>query len=250
MVLHGEQSPGGGRVRAAGPLPPYTLRRSARVRYARLVVSPHEGLVVVVPPRFDAARVPDLVAARATWIEAAARRLGTSLAPPGPVVLPERVALVALGEHWELTEQPSGATRAHVEPDGARLVVHRPHGGLEEDALDALRAWLTRRARVALDPWLHELAAEQSLTVGRISIRAQRTRWGSCSARGDVSLNRALLFLPPELVGHVMHHELCHRVELNHSPRFWARLAAMDPESGGHAVALRGGWRHVPRWAT
>lgn len=249
MISHGEHPVGGGHARGADPLPAYTLRRSARVRYARLVVSPHEGLVVVLPPRFDASRVPELVAARADWIEATARRLGTSILPPAPVALPERIVLGALGEEWELCERRGPGGRARVEADGTRLVVHRARSAGEEDALEALRSWLSGRARAALVPWLLELATAQTLTVGRVSIRAQRTRWASCSARGDVSLNRALLFLPPELVGHVLHHELCHRLELNHSPRFWARLSAMDPNARGHTMALRSGWRHVPRWA-
>lgn len=238
---------------AARPLPAYTVRRSNRARHARLVVSGREGLVVVVPARFDLRRVPELVAARAEWIERSFRRIGGPAAPEAPA-LPSVVELPALAERWAVHLRPTAAGRSSLEQrvDGTLVVRHAgPSGEPERDALalEALRGWLSGRARAELEPWLRRLAAAQDVSVGAVSIRAQRTRWASCSARGNISLNRTLLFLPPELVSHVLLHELAHRVELNHSPRFHALLAAMDPGAARHAALLRTAWRLVPAWA-
>ncbi|MDA8034592.1 MAG: DUF45 domain-containing protein [Actinomycetota bacterium] len=260
-------------------LPPYTVRRSARARHVRLVVSGRDGLVVVVPARFDLGRVPALVAERAEWIERSFRRIGGPGEPASGGVLPDAVDLRALDERWHVVTAPAAGRRAGVTEEDGRLVVALPHpwpppvpapvrggpvvapararhgttdgagGGTEAVGLELLRAWLNGRARSALEPWLRHLAAVEQLSVGRVSIRSQRTRWASCSAQGNVSLNRSLLFLPPDLVAHVLRHELAHRCELNHSPRFYARLAAMDPQAAAHAAALRTAWRLVPAWA-
>jgi predicted metal-dependent hydrolase len=89
---------------------------------------------------------------------------------------------------------------------------------------------LRRRAVQELPPALLALAAAHGITVTRISIRNQRSRWGACSARGSITLNWRLILVPPPVREYVMIHELMHRRELNHSPRFWRHVAAACPD--------------------
>lgn len=74
---------------------------------------------------------------------------------------------------------------------------------------------------------------------GRIAIRAQRSRWGSCSTKGNLNFNYRIVFLPPELVDYIIVHELCHLHEFNHSERFWARVGVHVPTYELHKQALR-----------
>lgn len=68
------------------------------------------------------------------------------------------------------------------------------------------------------------------VTYGRITIRNQRSRWGSCSSQGNLNFNCLLMLVPPEVLDYVVVHELCHRKEMNHSPKFWAEVARVLPD--------------------
>jgi Predicted metal-dependent hydrolase len=68
------------------------------------------------------------------------------------------------------------------------------------------------------------------VSYGRITIRNQRTRWGSCSSKGNLNFNVALMLAPKEVMDYVVVHELCHRLEMNHSPRFWKEVGRVIPD--------------------
>jgi len=81
-----------------------------------------------------------------------------------------------------------------------------------------------RQAKLTLPPRLQALAAARGLHYQRVSIHKSRTRWGSCSSKGNISLSLYLMILPSYLQDYVMQHELTHLIEMNHGPRFWELL--------------------------
>ena len=83
------------------------------------------------------------------------------------------------------------------------------------------------------------LAALAGVQYGRITIRNQKTRWGSCSSKGNLNFNCLLMLAPLEVLDYVIVHELCHRKEMNHSPRFWAEVAKIDPDYKKHEKWLK-----------
>ncbi len=91
------------------------------------------------------------------------------------------------------------------------------------------RRALRERARAELPARLHEIAAERGLAVAGVSIRNQRTRWGSCGRDGHISLNWRLVLMPPDVRDYVLIHELMHLRRLDHSPAFWKLVAAACP---------------------
>lgn len=89
---------------------------------------------------------------------------------------------------------------------------------------------LARRARTALPPLAAEYADRLGVTYGRIAIRCQKTRWGSCSSKGNLNFNCLLMLAPENVIRCVVAHEICHRVEMNHSARFYALLDRLVPD--------------------
>lgn len=98
---------------------------------------------------------------------------------------------------------------------------------------------LKERAKAYIPGRVCLCAQRLGVSYGRITIRSQKTRWGSCSARGDLSFNCLLMLMPPEIIDYVVAHELCHRREMNHSPRFYALLGSLMPDWRQHGQWIR-----------
>ena len=240
-------------ARALAPLD-YTVRVSGRARSIRLVMKP-DGLEVVVPSGVSRCHIPQLVEERREWIEQAARRVEAQrtrlqLDPPR---LPERIELSAVREVWRVeyraharAGRPTRGARVR-ECAGKRLVVSGEPTDFES-CKQALCRWLSRRGRQELEPWLAGLAERCGLEYQRVTVRQQKTRWGSCSRQGTISLNARLLLMPPEAVEYVLVHELCHTVRMDHSPRFWQLVARHDPDYREHKKLVRASARAMPTW--
>lgn len=89
---------------------------------------------------------------------------------------------------------------------------------------------LTRQAKAVIPERVRFYAEKLGVTYGKITIRCQKTRWGSCSSRGDLSFNCTLMKCPLEALDSVVVHELCHRKEMNHSARFYAEVLRVFPD--------------------
>ena len=103
----------------------------------------------------------------------------------------------------------------------------------EPESEDAVRAALKQAlSRLALErirSHLEHYAPLLGVSYGRVAIRDQKSRWGSCSARGNLNFNWKLIMAPPEALDYVVVHELCHLIEFNHSPRFWRLVEGQMP---------------------
>jgi len=229
----------------------FAIRYSTRARSARLRVSAREGLVVVVPTGLQRERVQQIVGSRCDWIATKLAEIDAirHLTPQATPARPRAFDLPALAETWrvEYRETPRTSVGATTDQPG-RIVVFGAIGDVDA-CHEALRRWLALRAGEALPPWLKGVAAQCGQEPLDVSIKNQRTRWGSCARSGRISLNCKLLFLPRDLVRHVMVHELCHLIEPNHSSRFWIHVRALDRAADAHHGQMRDAWKWVPGWA-
>jgi hypothetical protein len=143
---------------------------------------------------------------------------------------------------------PAGAGRLILSSASATRIRIEGDSDDVEGCRALLRKWLRHQARSLLIPWLHQTSIGLGLHYGLAQVRSQRTRWASCSARGTISLNERLLFLPPDLVHYVFVHELCHTVHLSHSDAFWAMLRRFEPDCDALTEAMRQAHRFIPPW--
>jgi len=223
----------------------WTLRVSRRARRLTVRVF-HTGRVeVVVPPRTSAQAVRDFLQRHRQWVESRRERARRELPPSAPFP-PQTVTLAAFGEHWTV-QAVGGNGRGRLLPAGeGRLEIHGVLSG--ETLRHQLRTWVVAQATTRLRPWLVSLAREGGFSFGRMSVRRQRTRWGSCSSRGTISLNASLAFQRPAVVRYLLLHELAHTRHMNHSSRFWRLVATHEPDWRELDRELLGGWRRVPDW--
>jgi hypothetical protein len=240
-------------------LPPYQVRESARAKHVSIKISVQGDVEVVVPSRFDRAQLPAILAKRRDWILRSQAKLLKDQAhlddhwqQQRPEALEFRwqspVQQAHPCETWQVIYEATGSTGALCLPiPGNRLKVR---GDVDNLSLcqQVLQKWLTHKAHKELVPWLRQLSFDLDLPFKRASVRGQKTRWGSCSSRKDISLNYKLLFLPAELVEYVLVHELCHTRHMNHSRQFWQLVDKKLPGYEPWRQALKTGWQYVPRW--
>jgi len=222
----------------------WSVRQSARARRLSVRVFRSGGVEIVVPPRTPPRRVDEFVREHREWIERQRRRAAPAADWPLP---PAVLSLTAIDEAWRCSAVASGARLGLHELAGGELQFR---GRLDDRARlrRLLVGWLVERARQRLEEPLRALGAQMGVAPGRLQVRCQRSRWGSCSRRHTISLNVCLLFQPPEVLRYLMVHELSHLRHMNHSARFWAEVARHEPDCKALDRELLQGWRRVPSW--
>lgn len=224
---------------------PYKIVRSKRAKYIRIKLSPHGELSLVIPNGISEIRAHQFIESKTAWIEKNLSLVEKS----SKSVLPSELHLKFIKQKWQLDYINSSADELVLnQVDNKQLLIsgsadktnsyHNVHKILQE--------WLKKKARPVLSRELSEIAEEFGFHFNRLSIRAQKTRWGSCSNKKNISLNCKLLFMPEDIVRYVLIHELCHTLEMNHSSRFWALVEECDPEYNIHRKNLHSIAKHLP----
>ena len=192
--------------------------RVVRARKYILRVRPDGSLRVTIPRGGSRAGALRFVETHLQWIAQERARLEAAHAPrrwtDGSII--------------QLRGEPVAITITGAVASYGNRTVPVPPG--TDDLRPLIEADLRAVARDTLIPRLHELAAEHGLTVGRVTIRNQRSRWGSCSGAGRIALNFRLVQMPPAVCDYVLIHELMHIAQPNHGPRFWRLVAGACPE--------------------
>ncbi|MGZ3680043.1 MAG: M48 family metallopeptidase [Ktedonobacterales bacterium] len=222
----------------------YLLRVSARAQRLRLLVRPPsgadiDGLEVVVPRGVGIARVEAVLREKESWIIRTLRRVAEETTRSAPPPLTDGRILTFAGREIRLavtSGAPAGRFRAVLVEDVLALTV----ATCEQEVISAaLEAWYRRQAKVVFAERLAQCNATYGFAYGRVSIKEQKSRWGSCSRQGNLNFNWRLLLAPLAVLDYVVTHELAHLKEMNHSPRFWQLVARGCPDYLAHRRWLR-----------
>lgn len=172
-------------------------------------------------------------------------RLTKVVAEPFP---PDEILLAALEERYRV-HVAGGLGRLRVENRGGVLSLRGAWSdATSSSAKRALLAWLTTHARDALANRLQATASRWCFKYRSLQLRRQRTRWGSCSSRGVISLNVCAVFQTPEVLDYLLVHELVHTRLMNHSAAYWKAVAEICPDWQRLDRELSQGWKRVPPW--
>ena len=226
--------------------PAYVLKKHPRAKHVRFRASVRHGLELIVPLRFNLKTIPAILERNRTWIEKQLLVLKARFTKEA-VSLPQEIEFAAFHQVWTMT-YVSGTSRLKlISRPGQELVLF---GKIQDEAAckKKLVVWIKAQAKELLLAALEEVSQELGLSYKSARIRDQLSRWGSCSAQKALSLNYKLLFLPKPLMRHILIHELCHTVHLNHSEKFWLLVAQHDQDSQKHRRALRKASSYLPLW--
>lgn len=232
-------------------LPPVRERISHRARHLRIEVRAGGEIWLVIPYGVSRAQAYAFLAERAQWVSRHAARLRAQTAP-APIPLRfdghDRLRLRGTDTPLRIRVAAHGKPALRAEDDG--LCLWSPPTALGDIA--KLRACLSRGLRELARRDAQQLLAEEAprLNVGYRGPRIadQKSLWGSCSARGLISLNWRLVMAPPEVLRYVVVHELCHRRHHDHSPRFWRLVQRQMPEFEAARRWLRRHGGELSRW--
>jgi predicted metal-dependent hydrolase len=229
------------------PIPPHTIRRSARARRARLTVTAEGAVVVVLPDAAPERAAAALLEAHRGWLD---RQLGRVAAVRAridarPPLLAGRTLVVHGIPHAVRVLPADGRLRTRIErrfgsdPDGVTGELLVTPGTDGRAIAETLERWLRREAGRIVTDRVAARAPAMGVTPGRITIRGPRTRWGSASRDGSLSFNWRLVLAPPYVLDAVVVHELAHLRWRGHGVRFWGLARRHAPRTDEARAWLR-----------
>ncbi|WP_341328943.1 SprT family zinc-dependent metalloprotease [Methylotuvimicrobium sp. KM2] len=213
----------------------YQIRRSSKATKARITVAPGK-VQVVAPAGISERTLHRFVEQKQQWVIQALNRLEArvqqveSLAPEFYI---DGVDIPYQGERYRLNVMPTRLKRVKLEFFD-RFIAHvpeaMPSGDHSEAIRDALIRWMKIDAKLKTEHYVERHKHRHLLSPRSISIRSQKSRWGSCGIHNDIHLNWLLILAPPEVFEYVVVHELCHIKVRNHSSSFWQLVADHLPD--------------------
>jgi len=218
---------------------PFQVQRSTRRRTVAITVDPAGGVLLTAPADTSIARLDDVVHSKATWILERLRRVGRVEPAPPAREFVSGESFRYLGRQYRLkVVRRAEAVAARLERGW--LVVPIARGADQGAAVRAaLVDWYMAHARRRLPERVELWHTKVGVELPRVVVRAQKKRWGSCDAKGNLRLNWRIIQAPMRLVDYVIVHELAHRVEENHTPAFWALVGRVLPDADKRREALR-----------
>jgi predicted metal-dependent hydrolase len=195
------------------------LRAMVNSRRMTLRLDPAtDQVLLTAPPHVNHIRALHFAESKVAWLENAAHRL------PKRIALADGSIIPIAGENITICHKPEA--RKGVWREGHCLYVSGQTAHLPRRVTD----YLKKECQRIIPPIAHHYARLLEVHFAKISVRDQKSRWGSCSAAGNLAFSWRLICAPPYVLGYVVAHEIAHLRELNHSPKFWHLLDSICPD--------------------
>jgi predicted metal-dependent hydrolase len=206
---------------------PYQLNVSNRARRLRITIS-ESGITLVLPVGFPVREGEAFMSKNSSWILAQMEKHEQRARSERSALPKDVILLRGTATRVKLIEEAARLSRARVEEKNGHLTVALPAGHVEA-APEVLERWLRGLARVEITAMVRQEAQRMHASPRAVTIRDQRTRWGSCSSTGTLSFNWRLIMVPPSVMQYVVVHELAHMSVPNHSRDFWNLVSQYYP---------------------
>ncbi|MCE2503121.1 MAG: M48 family metallopeptidase [Chlorobi bacterium] len=212
----------------------YTVRRHPRAKYLRLNVNPFDGVVVTMPARLPLyVNTDKFVREHGDWVLAKLQEYGRDNGSDtsSKTLLRSGGHILFHGKEHRLLIERLAVSAPHIvqNPDALVISMYLPRAQ-GYHVKPVLKDWLRQQAVERIKQVADEEAKRLGVRWKRISIREQRTKWGSCTEDGNLSFNWRLILFPPRVLRYIVIHELCHLRHFDHSIRFWRMVAAYMPD--------------------
>lgn len=204
---------------------PYTLTQRTGSRSIRLRVDPEKGLVVSAPKYAPIFAVEAFIVQKKFWIT---RHLEESKKIAQKKQIADGTPTTILGESKSIIVKAHQLKRPYIAEKEHEIIVYAPQN--QTIIKKTLENYLRKKFKVHLTKRLKEISVIMGTHYGTVTIRAQKSRWGSCSYRNNLNFNWKLIFFPLTVIDYVIMHELTHTIHHNHSERFYEMLSSYCPD--------------------
>lgn len=225
----------------------WNVRVSRRARRLSVRVYPGGRVEVVVPLGASAVTVERFVGTHRQWIDERVADL-SAVSAVAAETRPAMIELPAIGRRYVVEYRPTAGADTRITAAGGGWIIVSGRLDNDQRIARALRRWLMTLAHGELGRELGRIAQQHGFEFRRVQIRRQRTRWGSCSGTGTISLNVCALFQDAAVMRYLLAHELSHTKHMNHSRRFWSLVETVEPDYRRLDRELLQGWQRVPGW--
>ncbi|MEW5815523.1 MAG: SprT family zinc-dependent metalloprotease [Spirochaetota bacterium] len=204
---------------------PFCLKRRKNQKNVNLKISLEGRLIVSAPFKTELSRIFDILQGKETWILKHLNKTRKKIHALNPLE-----TILFNGRQYRVKRIMAGK-REKIKILAAEGVIHIKSFSKDENKLASiLEKGLKLEAKKKLPTRLESLSKVTGIPYSRISIRNQRTRWGSSSGRGNISLNWRIIMTPPEVQDYLLLHELAHQAVHSHSKRYWCKVKALCPD--------------------
>jgi predicted metal-dependent hydrolase len=210
----------------------YSLKRSYKAKYIRLEIHRQTGLTIFIPRFYKISELSDLIQKKKLWI---IKKLNEINRDRLKKETQDEFNLPYLGKSLKMKTQSNRKLPESIVLAGSTLIInHRQsNNGLGR----VIEAWYREQAEIIIKKKAGDLCKDMDVTYNRLTIRKARTRWGSCSQKGNLNFNWKLILVPEPVIDYIVIHELAHLKEMNHSQRFWNLVTRYCPQ-----------WRQHKKW--